>query len=682
MAEPRSTITTFKPRARLLVLLGDQLIRDSGIAVFELIKNAYDADATEAVVTLHDIESADSASIVTQDDGCGMHWDTVTNVWLEPGTDHRLEQRERVVRTPKYHRLPLGEKGVGRFAAHKLGDHVLLITRSKGQPEVLVEIKWKEFCEHRYLSDAKVAVKEREPEVFTGKKTGTRIEVRQLRDSWSRDEVRRLHRAVMSICSPFEQPSDFHTKIVLEPDNGWLEGLLTVSEVLEQAIFRANCTIRRNKAAYVYSFNPPQGMDRVGSRSANKTVDLPVDLGIVGVGPVRMDLHIFDLDSNILQFTVSDRRGFRQFLNSNGGIRVYRDGIRVYDYGELGNDWLDLGGRRVNVPAKRISNNLVIGAVSLSRKESEGLVEKTNREGFVENESYRKFQKAILSVLIHIETERQMDKLRIRKAYSGKQKEPVTEEIGILREELKQRGLLDELGHHLDTIEQQYREVTERLLTAAGAGLTLATVIHEIEKGIAELRRAVNRGAPEDRIRQLAEHLNELVDGLTYLTRKSGKSKEKASVLIRQALFNTEYRLRHHKIQVENGLEKGDSDFSVTCTRRLIIATLMNLIDNAIWWLENKGGADRRIYIGTRKRLAGHPAIVVADNGPGFIDPPEFLTQPFISRKPDGMGLGLHVASEIMKAHGGKLLFPQTEDVGLPDGIGGAVVALAFGETS
>jgi signal transduction histidine kinase len=354
----------------------------------------------------------------------------------------------------------------------------------------------------------------------------------------------------------------------------------------------------------------------------------------------------------------------------------------VYDYGERGNDWLDLGSRRVNVPAKRIGNNLVIGAVLLSGDESKGLIEKTNREGFVENDSYWLFQEAILSVVANIETEREIDKLRIRKAYSGQQKEPVTEELEVLREKLKKRGLLDELAPNLDAIERQFRDVIERLLTAAGAGLTLVTVIHEIEKGIAELNRAVARKVPLERVQQLAEHLRELVDGLTYLTRKTGKSKEDASTLIRQALFNTEYRLRHHKIKVVNGLEHKDRDFNVSCTRRLIIATLMNLIDNAIWWLDNKGAVDKKIYIGTRKQLEGRPAIVVADNGPGFIDPPEYLIQPFMSRKPDGMGLGLHVANEVMKIHGGRLLFPRPDDVGLPEGFDGACVALAFGEST
>jgi nitrogen fixation/metabolism regulation signal transduction histidine kinase len=116
----------------------------------------------------------------------------------------------------------------------------------------------------------------------------------------------------------------------------------------------------------------------------------------------------------------------------------------------------------------------------------------------------------------------------------------------------------------------------------------------------------------------------------------------------------------------------------VKCTRRLIIAILMNLIDNSIWWLENKGARNKRIFIGTSTDLPGGPAIVVADNGPGFIDPPEYLCRPFFTRRPDGMGLGLHIASEVMKAHGGRLEIPNEDDVEVPEGFDGAVVALVF----
>jgi len=172
----------------------------------------------------------------------------------------------------------------------------------------------------------------------------------------------------------------------------------------------------------------------------------------------------------------------------------------------------------------------------------------------------------------------------------------------------------------------------------------------------------------------------DLVEGFGALIRKSGAAHEKAGAMISQATFNTELRLEAHGITLTLDTDKGD--FEARCSRRLIVATLMNLIDNSIWWLDNKwekAEGKKRLYIGISNELAEGPSIVVADNGPGFIDPPEYLIEPFVSRKPDGMGLGLHLADQVMKVQGGKLVFPQEGDLSLPKGFDGAVIALAFG---
>ena len=87
----------FKPRARMLLLLGDQLIRNAGIAVFELVKNAYDADANDVKVDLLNVDDQNNGRIVVSDDGVGMNWEIVTQVWLEPGTDYRESQKNEVV---------------------------------------------------------------------------------------------------------------------------------------------------------------------------------------------------------------------------------------------------------------------------------------------------------------------------------------------------------------------------------------------------------------------------------------------------------------------------------------------------------------------------------------------------------------------------------------------------------
>src|SRR5208282_105634 len=90
---------TFKVKPRLLALLGEQLIRDANLAVFELVKNAYDADATTCLVTLDNPDSKGAGRIVVEDDGVGMDEDTLRNVWMVIGTDFRLKQRTNATRS-------------------------------------------------------------------------------------------------------------------------------------------------------------------------------------------------------------------------------------------------------------------------------------------------------------------------------------------------------------------------------------------------------------------------------------------------------------------------------------------------------------------------------------------------------------------------------------------------------
>ncbi|MEK6335475.1 MAG: ATP-binding protein [Acidobacteriota bacterium] len=396
------------------------------------------------------------------------------------------------------------------------------------------------------------------------------------------------------------------------------------------------------------------------------------------IGKVRFEFHIYDREPAVLELT-SDKQGLKDFLDANGGVRVYRDHMRVFDFGEPGNDWLDLNSRRVNIPTRRISNNVILGEVSLDSRSSSGLIEKTNREGFIENDAYKNFQQAVLFAITQVEAERHIDKQRLRNQYSRvKQKEPVLDDLSQLRALLEKKGLIPELGSYLDRIERQFIEVRERLLTAAGPGLTLTVVIHEVEKIIKEMVIVVKRGAHKSRLTSLVEHLAQMIDGLAYFARKSGNSRERGSLLIKQALFNTEFRLEAHRIRAVRESEDGEKDFSIKCARRLIIASLMNLIDNSIYWLESKGAQRKLIYVGTSLELDNKPSIVVADNGPGFIDPPEYLTEPFFSRKPDGMGLGLHIANEVMKIHKGQLLFPDKSQLSLPKDFTGAIVALQF----
>jgi len=681
--------TSFRPKARLLLLLGDQLIRDPGIAVFELVKNAYDADSPKATIVMEHLDNPEEGRIVVEDSGTGMNLKTIVNVWLKPGTDYRKQQKALGKRTPIYHRLPLGEKGVGRFAAHKLGRKISLVSRKTGQPEVLVEIDWDDFNQNKPLSSIPVNVVERNPVVFTGDQTGTRIEITHLWQAWNRGMVRKLARAVNSICSPFDKEGEFKVEFSLPDNNEWLKGLMTVPQIMEYALFRAQCEISADTLRYSYEFLPYPAMREVVGREFLYEGPVPKKINpeIIKreIGDFTVDLYIFDREPRVLELGITDRKGLTNFLDENGGIRVYRDNVRVYDYGEPENDWLDLDAKRVNIPAKRISNNIVIGAVSLNLETSKGLVEKTNREGFVDNQASQALKSAVEYVVRQIEAERNKDKERIHNAYgrtqANKKREPVLDELTVLRQQIQKRGLEKELGSLIDRVEADFTLIRDRFISSASTGLSLSVVIHEVEKGISELKVAVEKEPVSEKIRELARHLADLVEGFAALIRRSGRSKEKAGDLIKNAVFNTKLRLKLHGITLE--LAPDIEDFEVTCSRRLVISTLMNLIDNSIWWLDNKWGetpGQKKISIGTSRLFGGDPAIVVADNGPGFMDFPEDLVEPFFSRKPDGMGLGLHLADQVMKAQGGRLEFPVPQVIGLSETYTGAIVALVFKE--
>jgi anti-sigma regulatory factor (Ser/Thr protein kinase) len=709
---------TFRPRARLLQLLGDQLIRDPRIGVFELVKNAYDADSPTVEVTFENVEDPETTSIKIRDEGEGMDLDTVTDIWLEPGADNREKERTACKRTPRFHRLPIGEKGVGRFASHKLGNHITMVTRRAGFDEVVVDIDWDKLSRYRYLSEAPISIETRVPRIFKGAGHGTNITITDLRHEWKKGDIRRLFRSVNAISSPYDKKTGFFVMFKLNPDPGWLEDLISAENVEEQAMFIFKFTMEKSHFDYQYEFRPiralakkkdieprkenkkdqiieyfQMGLDEeTGKRKKRKTT---ADLSQLGIGPIRGRVLGFDRDRDVLALYVTDATGLTQYLNENGGVRVYRDGIRVYNYGERETDWLGLDERRIQIPTRRISNNLILGEIHLDLEKSPGLVEKTNREGFVENEAYKEFRDAVLSAIIRFEQEREKDKLKIRQAFEEEQtkdkKLPLItgpeEAITALKEKVHEAGFDKQLGEYVSKVETTYIEMRDSLLGAVGSGLGLAIVFHEIERGVRDLKKAVDKGDKIERIQVMARHLTELLQGASYLIRTTSKKSLKASDLVKFALFSMSPRFDYHNIVVTNSFETNpDGDFKLKGSQRMLTASLVNLIDNSIYWLNafkcpqsDKQAIIKRIWIGPSRDLEG-PAIVVADNGPGFEDAPDEVVRPFFTRKSEGMGLGLYFANMTMKAHGGRLSIADYREVSVPKAYDGAIVAMVFEE--
>ena len=687
----------FKPKAQILLQLGEQLIKSESVAILELIKNAYDADAKNVVVTMMDIDEPEKGYIEIIDDGIGMNLWTVQNVWMEPGNTHKKDIVTASERS-SLNRLPIGEKGIGRFGVHKLGKKIEMITRSANEQEVYVSIDWNSFANAKYLEDVHVVIEERTPEFFTDGKTGTKLYISNLSACWTRGMLRNVYRSVTSLSSPFNSIDAFRVKFKTDKKE-WLRGLLSFESIKKYALYIGSMEIEGGYITkFTYSFSPFSAM--TGLKPRKFEIQTPVlmlekakgkrgevrkiDIGKFSIGKVKIDLLVFDRDSSFRARYIEDKRTYGTYLDENGGVRVFRDGVRIYDYGEQGNDWLGLDSSRINTPGKYLSNNLVLGAVQLDREYSGDLQEKANREGFIENAAYMEFRDAVSYAINYFTTQRNIDKETLRVYLNGGKKEPVKQDVSLIRQKIavyiKDEAERKEIDSYLKRIEEDYNYIQKMYLKTASAGMSYGVVIHEIEKVIAELNNAVKVEKASAQITNLAKHLARLVDSYAELLRNRTKSRNRLRDMIKQATFSLQYRLDAHQINVEYLIDIVEDDY-VECASNLIVGSIINIIDNSIWWTTYAGVPQRQVIIKVTKEIDGHLAIVIADNGCGFSLMPEDAIKPFVSTKPSGMGLGLNIVNEIMISQGGALAFPDYGDIELPEDYkNGAVVALVFKE--
>jgi nitrogen fixation/metabolism regulation signal transduction histidine kinase len=274
--------------------------------------------------------------------------------------------------------------------------------------------------------------------------------------------------------------------------------------------------------------------------------------------------------------------------------------------------------------------------------------------------------------------------------YGTKEKsQPVIASINelksVVEEKIKDDATRNEIIRYLNRIEKEYEDINEILLKSAGAGLNLSVVVHEMEKILGELKKVVENGNVNERIVTLVRHLSNLVEGYSALIRSSGKKKEEIIKIIDQAIFNMEYRLNYHSIKLQKEYKNYKGDNNISVVRNLLLNSIMNIIDNSIWWLDytkKDQKEEKKLFINLVDKPEGYLSIIIADNGCGFALPSEEIIKPFVSAKPDGMGLGLHIVSEVMKANNGLLQFPddsEIDDYNIPEEYkSGAIIVLSL----
>lgn len=705
----------FRVQSHVLKLLGDELIGHDRLAVFELVKNSYDADATVVDITL--ALNASPPMIVVSDNGIGMSAEIIESAWLEIGTDSKRNKATRP--RSAMGRLPLGEKGVGRLAVQKLGERLKLTTCQAGHPEYEFSINWIGLIESaRYLGEGlRVEVDEVFPPNIFKSKPGTRVEITGLyREQWTRREIRDLYRLVSSLSNPFDEAKSFIVNLHLPGREEEIEGLPTLQQMLEAAVWNFNFTLdEAGLFTWEYEFTPPRfkGLKGRKSNASEKLQllepdedDLPVEVGrsrqkrddkiflqsddLKGIGPVKGRFHAFHRRDEILKASGAPLQ-LKKWLDNQTGVRVYRDNIRVFNYGEPGEDWLGLDARRINRPAGKLGTQSVIAQIALSLARSPSLKEKTNREGFDDNEAFQRLRRIVLSIFDRFQREHGSDRAEIDKALKGEQDTPPPVQDAL--EKLESLGKLHKLEKEvepiLQSIQQELKTFRDVMVSSGLAGMNLALIFHEVVHSIDRVQRKLQGAADPADIRREIDHLRKLLDTFKPLLQRDPPRKVSVEDLVDRATGVHEDRFQRHGVVLSNWTADPAKKYSFTqmLPRGLMVAALSNVIDNAIYWTRFRRERDERQTPGAILILSHWDdetgaLIAVVDNGPGFQLPRDQLGRPFFSTRAGGMGLGLFYCKTVMDSIGGKLEVIDAADlneiVDLPTAYDGTAIVFSF----
>lgn len=704
----------FDVDSALLYQLGEDLVSKRSVAVAELIKNAYDADATEVVVEFKDVRKP-GGEIAIQDDGTGISFDRIQSTWMRIAT---TEKRKNEV-SDLYGRPRAGAKGIGRFATRRLALQLVLDTtawvdaqdESKGKARTVLTADWQLFLPGTDVQSVPITYT-REP-VPRDTPTGTLLRLRDAIDEWTSADVRELRKDIVKLVSPMpslsrrrqgarERDPGFDTTFEFpDEDLGEFSGSLA-HDFLDHAyaVLEGRVT-KAGKATYTLRFSvdaPREDVDEL----------LPEASRFPDIGPTTFQVHYFRYRSENFDGVDLNVRTAQKVGREHGGMQILYDGFRVMPYGDSTDDWLrldyDRARRITDTPSDVLGianpddrpmlllpgTNQVFGQVYLSRSSNPGIRQLANREGFRENESFEQLRRFVrlgidwLTVMYARRTEqerreRQQEGTTVQ-ALLQKAKaaiDSLPEEVSA--EQRKEASQAIGMAHQA-IVEQEAEHIgaLQMLRVLASTGTMLAVFEHQLIgtlEGLRDVHRelqALTQTLPESQTARFGAAVSDLSDWLS-------DAKHQAGLL--GLLMGSRARARKRTQLVKPVVKKMSKAFTVYMrdlhiglTIRVPAALrtppmyecelsgiLINLLTNAMKAV--KFAEDRRIEIEAKRGTPG-AVIRVKDTGGGAEKSKwKDYFKPFYSEsEPDpvlgmGTGLGLTIVSDFLDVYGGSAHF-------------------------
>lgn len=639
------------------------------------------------------------------DDGGGMSFEDLQDIYLTVGTPERLHRKKEAVAqiqgsTSRLHftktdvKLPLGEKGIGRLASMRLGHCIRVRTKTREIPEWnWLDLDWRPAFSDPTLdaNDPSLDFRPyRKPALGdSAGVSGTAIYIQDLQADWSHEKVKRIvFNDLAKIANPFvrARANKFIT-VFFQGEAIKVPRFDSEPLAAADAVARAQFRYDQSKEPELILQVTYRGKERtirltgehlracVREEPSSKKQKQPVLLldgeviarALKNLGPWELEFHWF----NRGRIQKADRDFYEQtikpFLDQwGGGFLVYRDGYRVYPYGERSDDWLDIDRKALAGGSFKLNRAQIVGQVRLSSIANPMLLDQTNREGFRDSPDKEALKRLLRYTVIGFVRPflEQIDKLDLEPIEQVA--EAVEERISTSRE-LAVEGLrrisvttpdekknIATVMHHLEEVSdaweraklriEKFDEEMEDYIHLAGVGLMLEFIAHELARVTQDTLKAVASGrlSPETVEAQL-KTLERRVRILDELSIPGRQMRYQQSLLDIVLMLADFHQAKAERLDIELQVEPQSEKvaWQERVEKGQILQVLDNLLSNSFYWLTNR--LDRSV----RGRILisvdrSKREIRVTDNGPGVTeDRREIIFNRFESTKPPRAGRGL-----------------------------------------
>lgn len=663
---------------------------------------------------LEALENIDALNSITiSDAGSGMSLPELNNVFLVIGTSSRKKEIDAAIAGGKSHAPFLGEKGIGRLSAMRLGDRLSVrTTKTSDKNYNLIDIDWSEFDDaSKMIEDIDVKPK-KGPKKDNSGFSGTDIKIRKLNADWSEKRVDRLAIDDFSLLvNPLAKVAGQRIAVF------WNGKRVNIRRLEKSFLSHANALV---KGKYRLGTDGPElelrielndiGFEHrhevsietatadvlhgalVGPKAKRRRMNKrDLDYSALNrVGPFDFELYWFNRSIQRKGKSTGEYQALRNLLDQWMGVRLYRDGFRVYPYGSEDDDWLELDKTALASKGYALNRIQLVGQVEIGRLQNPQLIDQTNREGLRQTP-----EEAILKETVQFAVERLRDEMnRVTKEQKDAKEPFIADETKTVDLEKRMKTAIQSIrkvvpSEHREVVQElelmreefaryaaQARERiadmekdADQMLAMAGVGLMVEVIAHELTRSAEDALDVLNslrRKSVPDEIRRRLESLRasmtsiskrlRILDPLS-VTGRQRKERFNLDELLNEILEAHEAQFERH--QVELNVLLPDRSVQVSAVKGMVVQVLENLISNSVYWMD----VEKQRKMSFRPELTisvedNPPRIRFSDNGPGVSKQyKDRIFDLFFSLKDKSRrrGLGLYIAREAAEHNGGAL---------------------------